>query len=107
MRAVGAKVAPFEHHELARMAEAMPVLYKSSEVLNLGDNVGGHYRRKRAVIYCRPSCCDNAYGYCCAYSALFLCGGDTWGVAPGFILLRLQRALLIRALSWPTLYLII
>ena len=28
----------------------------------------------------------------CAYSAHCLCEGYTWGVAPGFILLRLQRA---------------
>ena len=31
--------------------------------------------------------------YFCAYSAHCIWGGPTWGVAPGFILLRLQRAL--------------
>ena len=30
----------------------------------------------------------------CAYSAHCVYGDDTWGVAPGFMLLRLQRALL-------------
>ena len=30
----------------------------------------------------------------CAYSAHCVRGDDTWGVAPGFMLLRLQRALL-------------
>ena len=38
------------------------------------------------------ACYGNAYGYCCAYSALCLCGDNTWGVAPGYKLLRLQRA---------------
>ena len=37
--------------------------------------------------------------YFCAYSAHCLCGGYTWGVAPGFILLRLQRALVAGASS--------
>ena len=40
------------------------------------------------------ACYGNAYGYCCAYSALCLCGDNTWGVAPGYKLLRLQRALI-------------
>ena len=31
MRAVGAKAVQAERHELARMAEAQPVFYKSSE----------------------------------------------------------------------------
>ena len=31
--------------------------------------------------------------YFCAYSALCLRRGYTWGVAPGYILLRFQRAL--------------
>ena len=30
----------------------------------------------------------------CAYSAHCPCGDYTWGAAPGFILLRLQRALI-------------
>ena len=38
-------------------------------------------------------CHDNAYGYFCAYSALCLRRGYTWGVAPGYKLLRLQRVL--------------
>ena len=43
--------------------------------------------------------------FCCAYSAHCLCEGYTWGVAPGFILLRLQRAMLARVFQlhprWP------
>ena len=38
---------------------------------------------------------DLTLRYFCAYSAHCVCGGDTWGVAPGFILVRLQRALLV------------
>ena len=34
----------------------------------------------------------------CAYSAHCVCGDVTWGVAPGFILLRFQCALLVEAL---------
>ena len=37
-----------------------------------------------------PQC--NAYGYFCAYSATIVWWLCTWGVAPGFILLRFQRA---------------
>ena len=37
--------------------------------------------------------------YFCACSAHCLCGDDTWGVAPGFILLRLQRALIAEVLA--------
>ena len=33
MRAVGAKTVQAERHELARMAEAQPVFYKSNEAL--------------------------------------------------------------------------
>ena len=34
--------------------------------------------------------------YFCAYSAHCLYGDDTWGVAPGSILLRFQRVLMVR-----------
>ena len=37
---------------------------------------------------------DLTLRYFCAYSAHCPCGDYTWGAAPGFILLRLQRALI-------------
>ena len=47
---------------------------------------------------CKPVgsnlCHGNAYGYFCACSAHCSCRDDTWGVAPGYKLLRLQRALI-------------
>ena len=41
-------------------------------------------------------CHDNAYGYFCAYSAHCVYGNNTWGVAPGYKLLRFQRVLVAR-----------
>ena len=83
-----------ERHELARMAEAQPVFYKSSR---------RRYHSKYAYNWCytclyngnqRNCSLDFTLRYFCAYSAHCGYGYDTWGVAPGFILLRLQRALL-------------
>ena len=42
------------------------------------------------------SCRGNAYGYFCAYSAHCVYGNNTWGVAPGYKLLRFQRVLVAR-----------
>ena len=43
-RAVGAKEVQAERHELARMVEAQPAFYKSSEASNQGDNANSHCR---------------------------------------------------------------
>ena len=43
--------------------------------------------------------CDVTFSYFCAYSAHWRVGDDTWGVAPGSILLRLQRALIAGGLA--------
>ena len=61
--------------------------------VTLGNNANGdHYTNKQSHGH-GNACWGNAYGYFCAYSAHCPRRGHTWGVAPGFILLRLQRAL--------------
>ena len=61
--------------------------------VTLGNNANGDYYTNKQSHGHGNACWGNAYGYFCAYSALCPRGNNTWGVAPGFILLRLQRAL--------------
>ena len=62
--------------------------------VTLGNNANGDYYTNKQSHGHGNACWGNAYGYFCAYSALCPRRGHTWGVAPGFILLRLQRVLL-------------
>ena len=99
MRATGTKAVQAERHELAQMAEAQPVFYKSSR---------RRYRSKYAHDWCDTHLHNGTHWhyspdltlrYFCACSATIVRWLSTWGVAPGFILLRLQRAMLTRGHS--------
>ena len=102
-RAVGAKV-----YSLGQRPRYMTIKLfaryrrKSSEASNHGSNASiNHYVGRYCPNY-QPSYCDNAYGYFCACSAHCPRENDTWGVAPGYKLLRFQRALLAEASPrWP------